>query len=167
MSMQPETGVLEDTISSLVQSMSVALAVADETGRLLFANQASRLFARSLDPVREESDQALLQRWLPILMPQHAVDMCRQFGSWSGEIGLSTATAIDRRVAIQLVALGPALTPPYGLMVRDVTKEYQRETELFQRNGDLEVAYAKLRDVQDQVLRAEKLASIGQLAAGV
>ena len=165
--MQPETGVLEDTISSLVQSMSVALAVADETGRLLFANQASRLFARSLDPIREESDQALLQRWLPILMPQHAVDMCRQFGSWSGEIGLSTATAIDRRVAIQLVALGPALTPPYGLMVRDVTKEYQRETELFQRNGDLEVAYAKLRDVQDQALRAEKLASIGQLAAGV
>lgn len=164
---EPIRGPLPEAISLLVQSMGVALAVIEPSGQLAFANQAARLFARSLEPAREEADHALLQHWLPSLVPPHAMDMCRQFGSWSGEVGLSTTTRLDRRAFIQLIALGTSQASACGLVIRDVTKEHQRETELFQRNGDLEIAYARLRDAQDQAIRAEKLASIGQLAAGV
>ncbi|MDE1885450.1 MAG: sensor histidine kinase, partial [Xanthomonadaceae bacterium] len=39
--------------------------------------------------------------------------------------------------------------------------------ELHQRNIDLEVAYGRLKGAREQVIQSEKLASIGQLAAGV
>ena len=43
----------------------------------------------------------------------------------------------------------------------------ERTRELHARNADLEVANAKLKGAQEQAIQSEKLASIGQLAAGV
>ena len=42
-----------------------------------------------------------------------------------------------------------------------------RTRELHTRNAELEIAYAKLKNAQEQAIQSEKLASIGQLAAGV
>src|SRR6185503_20103579 len=42
-----------------------------------------------------------------------------------------------------------------------------RTRELHTRNAELEIAYAKLKNAQEQAVQSEKLASIGQLAAGV
>ncbi len=43
----------------------------------------------------------------------------------------------------------------------------ERTKELHARNAELEIAYAKLKGAQEQAIQSEKLASIGQLAAGV
>ena len=43
----------------------------------------------------------------------------------------------------------------------------ERTQELHTRNAELEIAYAKLKNAQEQAVQSEKLASIGQLAAGV
>jgi signal transduction histidine kinase len=43
----------------------------------------------------------------------------------------------------------------------------ERTQELHARNAELEIAYAKLENAQEQAIQSEKLASIGQLAAGV
>jgi len=43
----------------------------------------------------------------------------------------------------------------------------ERTRELHARNAELEIAYAKLQNAQEQAIQSEKLASIGQLAAGV
>jgi signal transduction histidine kinase len=43
----------------------------------------------------------------------------------------------------------------------------ERTQELYTRNAELEIAYAKLKSAQEQAIQSEKLASIGQLAAGV
>lgn len=43
----------------------------------------------------------------------------------------------------------------------------ERTQELHVRNAELEIAYAKLKNAQEQAVQSEKLASIGQLAAGV
>jgi signal transduction histidine kinase len=43
----------------------------------------------------------------------------------------------------------------------------ERTRELHARNAELEVANAKLKGAQEQAIQSEKLASIGQLAAGV
>ena len=55
----------------------------------------------------------------------------------------------------------------YLLHARDLSEEWWREQALHDRNIELERAYQKLKEAQNQLLQSEKLASIGQLAAGV
>lgn len=43
----------------------------------------------------------------------------------------------------------------------------ERTQELYNRNAELEIAYTNLKNAQEQAIQSEKLASIGQLAAGV
>ncbi len=52
-------------------------------------------------------------------------------------------------------------------VVRDITERKQAEQLLQQQYQDLEQANKELNDAQDQLLQSEKMASIGQLAAGV
>jgi signal transduction histidine kinase len=52
-------------------------------------------------------------------------------------------------------------------MLHDISAEKSREEELQNRNVELQLAYSQLRGAQDQLLQSEKMASIGQLAAGV
>jgi len=53
------------------------------------------------------------------------------------------------------------------LVFRDDTKEHLMATQMAARNADLEYVNRKLAGSQTQLLQSEKMASIGQLAAGV
>jgi len=53
------------------------------------------------------------------------------------------------------------------LVSRDITDQKRAEDALEQKNRELENAYAELKAAQSQILQQEKMASIGQLAAGV
>jgi signal transduction histidine kinase len=53
------------------------------------------------------------------------------------------------------------------LLLRDVTEARHRQDELRRRHGELQQAYARLASAQEQLLQQEKMASIGQLAAGI
>ena len=57
--------------------------------------------------------------------------------------------------------------PAHLLLLRDVTEARHRQDELRRRHGELQQAYARLASAQEQLLQQEKLASIGQLAAGI
>lgn len=52
-------------------------------------------------------------------------------------------------------------------LARDITERKRIEGELHNRNKELTELNAKLSQAQDQLLQSEKMASIGQLAAGV
>jgi two-component system NtrC family sensor kinase len=53
------------------------------------------------------------------------------------------------------------------LVTRDITKRKLAEEALEQKNIELEKAYAELKAAQSQILQQEKMASVGQLAAGI
>jgi len=57
-----------------------------------------------------------------------------------------------------------SLREAYVLLKRRIE---DRTRELHARNAELEIAYARLKNAQEQAVQSEKLASIGQLAAGV
>ncbi len=53
------------------------------------------------------------------------------------------------------------------LLLRDVTESRHRQDELRRRHTELQQTYARLAGAQEQLLQSEKMASIGQLAAGI
>jgi two-component system, NtrC family, sensor kinase len=53
------------------------------------------------------------------------------------------------------------------LVSRDITEQKKAESALEQKNIELEKAYAELKAAQSQILQQDKMASVGQLAAGV
>lgn len=146
-------------------SMATLLFEADE--RVIYANRAARIFAAMLNPDKQGEDLRMVRDLHPDLLPAHALQACQERGTWIGEVVLGGSQEQHRVLFAQLSALGAKCTAPYGLSVRDITLEYGREAELHQRNIDLQIAYSRLKGVQEQVIQSEKLASIGQLAAGV
>lgn len=105
----------------------------------------------------------------PDLLPSFALEMAASAGEWNGEVALPIGQRRPLVLMLQIIAIrsaGGALEC-YGVSARDISFEYARKSELQSRNAELEVAYRRLKGAQDQLLQSEKLASIGQLAAGV
>lgn len=80
-----------------------------------------------------------------------------------------TQTPVSRNIGLEIRPhLGAdGSIEHYVLHARDVSEEWWREQALHDRNIELERAYQKLSEAQNQLLQSEKMASIGQLAAGV
>lgn len=144
-----------------------AVVVFGGDGRIAYSNRAAKLLANALNPDKTPADLEFVGNWQTGLLTDHAFSTCLESGSWIGKVKLDGAGLHNRVGLIRLVALGPRNTPPFAMTIRDVTLESLRETELHERNAELEVAYAKLQAAQEQAFRTEKLVSIGQLAAGV
>lgn len=72
----------------------------------------------------------------------------------------------QRSVVLEIQRLA---APAAGILIhaRDVSREWLREQTLHDRHIELEQAYRRLEQTQSQLLQSEKMASIGQLAAGV
>jgi two-component system, NtrC family, sensor kinase len=154
-------------LQAFVDISSIATLVFDSDQHVLYANHAARVFANILNPENKDRELKCVGDWHPELLSPAALHLASVRGSWIGEVVLHATASCQKVLLVQISAIGPNGTDPYGLSVRDITLDYVRETELQARNAELEVAYAKLKGAQDQVIQSEKLASIGQLAAGV
>ena len=145
-----------------LNASSIAALVFDSQQRVLFANPAARLFARLLNPHAGQRALTHVSDWHPGLLPASGFDTARR----TEELMLEVAGE-KKFLLVEISAIGPDCSSPYAMSLRDTTRDHARESELEARNAELEVAYARLKGAQEQVLQSEKLASIGQLAAGV
>lgn len=107
-----------------------------------------------------------------LVFAETQLEQLRNRGVDFGEYHLSEADVAndaDRSIGMHMQVLRGASGEGVGLLfhARDVSREWGREQVLQDRHVELEQAYARVKETQTQLLQSEKMASIGQLAAGV
>ena len=129
-----------------------------DDGHLVLANSA----ARSHLCDAEIDDPRMLGERLIGYLPEEALPQARGTGRWSGSL-----PAEDRVVLIHLYYYADQDPGHYLVLIQGIEGQHNFDQELQQRHAELRQAYMRLNGAQDKLLQSEKMASIGQLAAGV
>ncbi|MFT4246787.1 MAG: ATP-binding protein [Pseudomonas sp.] len=127
-------------------------------GRLIFANAVARA-GLSEEKARSGGD---FEDRLARILPADAMAQARAKGHWSGSLPIGERVMIARLYFHEDQGTGHYLSIFHNL---EGQQDYERELE--QRHAELRQAYMRLNGAQDKLLQSEKMASIGQLAAGV
>ena len=132
--------------------VDTAVLVVDHHHRLLHANPAAHALARQLQPAAGLA--ALID-----LLPAESWDHARTQGRWRGH-----ATLGGRQLSLRLYATFRDGQERNLLSIGEYLEGGPRESEL---RDELHDTVWRLAGTQEQLLQSEKMASIGQLAAGV
>ena len=166
------TSELSALLRAVVDGSQNPVFVVDPELHILYSNRAANAITvqiavgagRQVNPQR-------VNELHPDLLPAYALEMAASNGEWTGEVALPIGQRRPLVLMLQIQAIrehgASGQVRCFGVSARDISFEYARKTELQARNAELEVAYRKLKGAQEQLLQSEKLASIGQLAAGV
>lgn len=130
-------------------------------GHLLLANSAARNHLCKVDADQANDHHTPGER-LVRQLPVDALSQVRTTGRWSGSL-----PADDRDVLAHLYFHDDQEGGHYLALVQGVEGQEGFEQELHKRHAELRQAYMRLNGAQDKLLQSEKMASIGQLAAGV
>ncbi|QDQ24990.1 PAS domain S-box protein [Chitinimonas arctica] len=151
-----------ERLIALAENTSDLIAISDIDGRISYLNQAGRTFfgRAAMDPRGEFQTLAWLSAMQPLLTEQ---------GQWSGESSLTRQDGVEVPVLMVLLAHCDRqgnISHISGI-ARDISELRRSAVELENRNAALVALNQQLAEMQDQLLQSEKLASLGQLAAGV
>ncbi len=157
-----------DTPSLAPLPSSAALRALGERvkhGLLVFNNRLEVSIANAL--VRElfgvdEAGSSGLARELERLLPSFALPQVRESGNWNGSLPIG-----ERVITVHLHHHADAAGESFLALFQQVDGPEDYERELQQRHAELRQAYLRLNGAQEKLLQSEKMASIGQLAAGV
>lgn len=127
-------------------------------GRLVYANAVVRQALGGEH--RDEGDR--LQQHLARLLPANALAQARAKGSWSGSLPVG-----ERVMNANIYFHEDRGVGHYLSIFHQLQGQQEYEQELLQRHAELRQAYMRLNGAQEKLLQSEKMASIGQLAAGV
>jgi len=141
-------GELERFNEHVVQSINSALIVIDLEGRINYANPTAGQILR-----RSEAE----------LVGRHVGDFLSSGGQTPAVVGLALEKGVHSRGRELVLSLADGAAVPIGISCTPLLgdqEEVQGAVAIFQ---DL----SEIKELQRQVLQQEKMASIGQLAAGI
>ena len=139
-------------------ALDTAVALVDDDGRVIHANDAARALALRLDP------SATPERLLALTTTDAAWQAARRDGQWTAEVAIDDPPMV---LEVKLYSGPEGRADRRFATFSDVSARSVREGELQQRHDELQRTYRRLAGAQEQLLQSEKMASIGQLAAGV
>jgi len=148
----------QDVLRALGEKMQEGLLLFGADGRLVFANPVAHAgLERGDAPDRRSFGERLAG-----FLPGDALAQARANGSWSGSLPVGDHLVIAHLYFHEADGAG------YFLVIfHNIEGQQDYERELQQRHAELRQAYLRLNGAQDKLLQSEKMASIGQLAAGV
>jgi PAS domain S-box-containing protein len=93
----------------------------------------------------------------------------RQTGLWKGEVWSQrkNGEVYPQWVTITAVRSSADVLTHYVVTLTDITDRKRLESEMAQRIEELKTLNDRLEEAQTQLLQAEKMAAVGQLAAGI
>ncbi|WP_115048389.1 ATP-binding protein [Xanthomonas arboricola] len=127
-------------------------------GQLILANAIARQSLCKEDP----TDDRNLGERISQVLPSDALNQARSKGSWTGSLPVADRVVIAHLYYNEEQGVGHFLA-----LFHNIEGQQDYERELQQRHAELRQAYLRLNGAQDKLLQSEKMASIGQLAAGV
>lgn len=157
-------GAHESRLVRLMEATTDLIGIADSMGRPLYINQAGR---RMLG-LGEDADLSnrhirdFSPTWASSVILETGIPFAMEHGSWEGDTALLNASGQEIPVSQLILAEfdDNGELEFLSTVARDI-----RARKAFEKQ--LQDALAELRSAQQQILQSEKLAAIGQLAAGV
>ncbi|AMV03517.1 histidine kinase [Xanthomonas citri pv. fuscans] len=147
-----------DILRAFGDQMMEGLLLFRADGKLILANAIARQSLCKEDP----TDDRNLGERISQVLPSDALNQARSKGSWTGSLPVAD------RVVIAHLYYNEEYGPGHFLaLFHNIEGQQDYERELQQRHAELRQAYLRLNGAQDKLLQSEKMASIGQLAAGV
>jgi signal transduction histidine kinase len=153
-----------DVRIAALEALGDGIWIVDQRLELLFRNSTAVAMERMY-----WSTHGVVGTMQDVVFERLPLALVRQQGQWAQEFHLGGEEGEQRSVILHV----RAVTDPHGQSAgfschaRDVSREWLREQALQDRNIEIESAYSQLHQTQTQLLQSEKMASIGQLAAGV
>jgi len=144
-------------LRGIAERMNDGLLMFNRHGEVSMANRV----VRELFGVTPENSAGLGHR-VEELLPDSALSQAAESGCWSGSLPLD-----ERVVIVQLYHHGEGDEQAWLAQFRHIDDSSDYEQELQRRHVELRQAYQRLNGAQEKLLQSEKMASIGQLAAGV
>ncbi|KPL50276.1 histidine kinase [Xanthomonas axonopodis] len=147
-----------DILRAFGDQMMEGLLLFRTDGKLILANAIARQSLCKEDP----ADDRNLGERISQVLPSDALNQARSKGSWTGSLPVA-----DRVVIAHLYYNEESGVGHFLALFHNIEGQQDYERELQQRHAELRQAYLRLNGAQDKLLQSEKMASIGQLAAGV
>lgn len=163
----------QDRLLAIVERSTDIIGTADPDGNLLYLNQTGRNFA-GIKKGREIAGLRIVNfyengGWALSKLLEEGIPYAIRDGVWEGESEISNATGEVIPVSQLILAHKNSNEEIHYLscVMRNISERVQDEEELLKSHRELKQAYEQLEQTQSQLLQSEKMASIGQLAAGV
>jgi len=162
---------LQARLTAIIESTTDIVGTADPDGNILYLNLAGRGFMGigAAEPATDLRVADFHPPWALSQALHESIPYAIRDGFWQGESELRNRAGQTMPVSQLILAHKDAEGRLLYLssIMRDMSERKTNEDILRARQRELEAAYKDLEQAQSQLLQSEKMASVGQLAAGV